>query len=120
MTHANLDFRVVAGPLGSLAEATVLKLEREWPRHHANISGGQLVFRLKTQLAFTTYQSIVYLSAERPADFARKAAFTSSVPPLSRSILDTLYSIIFILEDVAPRIAWYYRAGWREMWETYL
>jgi hypothetical protein len=115
----DLEFRVVGEPLSSLAEATILKLEREWPHAYEQVGGAQLVFRLQTQLAFTTYRSIIYLSAERPADFARKVSFASSAPPLSRSILDTIYSIVFLLEDLPSRVAWYYSSGWREMWEMY-
>jgi hypothetical protein len=115
-----LDFRVFAEPLLTLAEATALKIEREWPAAHERVPGAQLLFRLLTRLATTTYQSIIYLSAEHPADLARRVAFSSSVPPMSRSIVDILYSVVFILEDIGPRTDWYYRAGWREMSETFL
>jgi hypothetical protein len=115
----NLDFAVVGKPLLALVEATIRKLEREWLRSLEGIGGAQLVFRLQTQLAFTTYRSIIYLSAERPPDFARKVSFASSAPPLSRSILDALYAIVFLLENIPARVGWYYHAGCREMWEMY-
>ncbi|GEM_PF-1731107 len=115
----HLDFKVVGEPLKSLAEATINKLEREWPKEFSDIPGAQVLFRLLTLVAVTSYETTKYFCADKPEDSARKISFGSSAPPLLRSLLDELYTAVFIGDDVGSRVAWYYRSGWREMAEHY-
>ncbi len=114
-----LDFKVIGEPLKSLAEATINKVEREWPKYFRHIPGAQVLFRLLTLVAVTTYETTKYFCAETPEDPARKISFASSAPPLLRSLLDEIYAVVFIGEEMESRVAWYYRAGWREMAERY-
>src|SRR5713226_6372720 len=114
-----LDFRVVGGDLATLAEATVLKVQREWPRHLAAINGSDAVVLLLTKLAVTTYSTIRYFCAEIPEDQARQMSFASSAPPLLRTLIEEIFAVIFIRQDPPGRVAWYHRAGWREKKEYY-
>lgn len=114
-----LDFKVVGEPLKSLAEATINKVEREWPKRFSHIPGGQVLFRLLTVIAVTAYETTKYFCAEKPEDPVRKISFASSAPPLLRSLLDEIYIVAFIGENMESRVPWYYRAGWREMAERY-
>ncbi len=40
-----------------------------------------------------------------------------AVPPLARTILDALYTCIFLFEDLPTRAEWYMCSGWRELAE---
>jgi hypothetical protein len=40
-----------------------------------------------------------------------------AVPPLARTILDSLYTFVFLFEDLSSRADWYMRSGWRELFE---
>lgn len=114
-----LDYAVIAEPLTSLAEAVALRLERDAPREVVAIDGGQPLFVLLARLAQITFHSVAYLCAEKPVDAARPIEFASSAPPLLRALLDELFTVVFLAEDLPARIAWYYRAGWREALENY-
>lgn len=114
-----LDFKVVGEPLSTLAEVTINKVQREWPQRFSEIPGAQVLFRLLTTVAVTTYETVKYFSAETPDDHLRKISFVSSAPPLLRSLLDETFAVAFLGENMEARVAWYYRAGWREMAERY-
>jgi len=55
-----------------------------------------------------------FVCADKPPEASRKLRYSASVPPLVRTIVDSVFTIIFLLEDLPGRCAWYYKAGWRE------
>lgn len=112
-----LDFEVVGRELASLTEATINKLDREWSDHFGHIRGAQILFRLLALVAATTYETIKYFCADGPDDPARKLSFGTSSSPLLRSLVDEIYTVVFLSEDLESRVAWYYRSGWREIFE---
>lgn len=114
-----LDFSVIREPLEKLTASTILNLERALPPELGRVPGAGVVLLLLAKLAATTFDTIRYFCAERPEDPARRISFASSAPPLLRSLLDGIYTVVFIGEDVDERIRWYYRAGWREMREEH-
>lgn len=61
-----------------------------------------------------TYLSALYLVADNPPDPLRLPEFSTSIPVLNRSIMDSLFTIMFILEDVPNRVAWFWESDWRE------
>ncbi len=109
-----LDFKVIGQPLATLAEAMINKIDREWPRSLADITGSRPLFLLLTYVAVTTYETIKYFCAEKPEDPFRKIGFADAAPPLLRSLVDEIFAVAFIAEDLPTRVQAYYRAGWRE------
>ena len=65
-----------------------------------------------------TYAAIRYLTSNDPAP-GRKLEFGVAVGPLVRSILDSLCTVVFLLEDPRERTRWFMKAGWREVAEEY-
>lgn len=114
-----LDFAVIGEPLEKLTTATILNVDRALPPEIAKVPGAPVVFLLLSKLAETMFSTIRYFCAEKPEDPARRISFASSTPPLLRSILDEIYTVIFIGEDIPGRVPWYYKAGWRELREAY-
>ena len=63
-----------------------------------------------------TYHTIKILSADNPEPpIMREDAL--SVGPLSRTVLDSLFMVIFVFHDLPARNEWYWRSGWRSLWE---
>jgi hypothetical protein len=111
---ANLDASVITEPLDSLISALGNKIEREWPARFSNIVGARELFLLTVRIADVTSRSIRWLSAEKPPNPARIPEYCLSVPPLNRTILDNLFTVMFVLEDLPGRCRWYHKAAWRE------
>lgn len=114
-----LEFKVIREPLDSLTAAVVINVERALPPAVTGVPGAPYVLLLMTKVAETTFSTIRYFCAEDPPDPARRLSFAASAPPLVRSLLDEIFSVVFISEDVPGRVQWYHKAGWREQREAY-
>ncbi len=65
--------------------------------------------------AHNTFQTICYLCADvrlKQSDW--KWQYVLVLPPLNRTILDSVFNVTFMLEDLANRSQWYHESGWRE------
>lgn len=61
-------------------------------REMGRIEGARPYFQGTVQLAAFTYQSIRFLCADKPENPARKLEFAVAVPPLARTILDSVFN----------------------------
>lgn len=109
-----IDFNVVGEPLNKFLLAVGNKLSREWPQRYWNVTGARELFVMHVRTSRMTYLSALYLGADKPPDPLRQPEFCTSIPVLNRSILDSLFTIMFILEDVPNRVAWFWESDWRE------
>jgi hypothetical protein len=109
-----LDFKVIGEPLNKLLIAVGNKLEREWPLRHRQVTGARELFIMHVRAARITYLSALYLCGDIPPDPRRLPDFCLSLPVLNRALLDSLFAILFILEDLPNRCEWFWEADWRE------
>lgn len=110
----SIDFTVFGEPLIKLLTALGNKLSREWPARYQNAVGARELFVMHLRIAHLTYRSALYLGGDIPADPCRLPEFSVSLPVLNRAILDSLFTLLFILEDVPNRNAWFRESDWRE------
>lgn len=110
----HLDFAVVGDPLNKLLIDIGNKLSREWPEKYRNVTGARELFVMHLRIAHLTYRSALYLGGDIPADERRLPEFCVSLPVLNRAILDSLFTVLFILEDVSNRCVWFRESDWRE------
>lgn len=94
-------------------------LEREPPQSLQAVPGAPHVVSGLTHLAINTHRAIRFISAAVPPDPSRKLEYSLVVPALSRTILDGLFTLVFLLEDLPARTGLYYRGGWRELREEH-
>lgn len=109
-----LDFRVIRDHLDTALEALTNLIDRDWPERLATIPGARAFFLTTMKVATTTYDTVRYLVRDYPRDSTPRPEHAISIPPLSRSLLDQLFTVVFLGEDLPARTAWYYKAGWRE------
>lgn len=110
----SIDFNVFGEPLIKLLKALGNKLSREWPVKYQNVIGARELFVMHLRIAHLTYRSALYLGGDIPADERRLPEFCVSLPVLNRTILDSLFTLLFILEDVPNRCVWFRESDWRE------
>jgi hypothetical protein len=109
-----IDFSVVGEPLNKLLIATGNKLSREWPAKYQNVTGARELFVMHLRIAHLTFLSALHIGGDATADERRLPELSVSLPVLNRAILDSLFTVLFILEDVPNRCAWFRESDWRE------
>lgn len=112
-----LDFNVIKQDLDNLLEFFINKINREFPLRTPR--GAKELFLSLSHVARNTFMSIRYICADKSYDFARKLEYSVSSIPLLRLILDEIFTVIFISDDLDSKISWYYKSGWREMKEDF-
>jgi len=109
-----INFKVLGAPLNKLLTAIGNKLSREWPSKYRSVTGARELFVMHLRAAHKALLSALYLCGDLPPDPRREAEFSVSLAPINRALLDSLFTILFVLEDVPARCQWFNEAGWRE------
>src|ERR1700733_6702298 len=102
-----IDFALLGEPLNKLLIATGDKLSREWPPKYSSLPSAREMFVMHVRVAHMTYRSALYLGGDIPPDERRLPQFCVSMCVLNRAILDSLFTILFILEDLPNRCIWF-------------
>jgi hypothetical protein len=110
----NLDFQLIERPINTLLAAAANTIERACPVELSRVPWAQPLFLVAVRVATVTYRTIRHICANLPKDHASPVEYSISVPPLNRSVLDIILTLMFILEDPDQRCGWYFKAGWRE------
>ena len=101
--------------------ALVNRLERERGRELRNMHDGlATLLKLTIRVSHVTWDSIRFLCTTSGDSPGRRQEFATAVPPLSRTILDSLFTVIFIFDDPVRNAAQYFKSGWRESHEDHL
>lgn len=114
-----MDFSLIATELDRLLIAFRETTVREWPRKWDGLLGAQLLIQGSVRVVATTYQLIRFIckDANRYRDAWQKLEFVTATPPLTRSILDALFALVFLFDDVPAKSEMFIKGGWREMCE---
>ena len=113
---------MIWNPLDELLQKAENLLERRWreflpPPHDVTSDTAALLLRGFVVIARNTFKTMRFICADKPPDPDRKPDFARAAPPLARVILEVLFTVTFMLEDLPARVRWFERAGWRSMHE---
>ncbi len=107
------------GPqLSTVLEATANKLDREWPSQWSTLGGANALLELLARSTNNTFHSVLVLSSDNPQHPLR-VEDALSVPPLARTMIDVLFTTVYLFDDLPARTSQYYKGGWREKWEEH-
>ncbi len=108
-----LPYGTISPEFENLLTATVNKADREWPVRWKDLPGAKFIVESCARVTKNTHLSIRYLCADKPRpDW--KVEFALSAGPMVRSLVDTVFLLVFLFEDVPQRHSWYLRSGFRE------
>jgi hypothetical protein len=111
-----LDYKLIKEQVDRLLESVPNKLEREWPSSRTPPTNPVFTVVLGiTGIVGNTFKVIRFLCSEKRQDWRHRPEMALVVPILARTILDALYTCVFMFEDLPTRVDWYLRSGWREM-----
>jgi hypothetical protein len=114
-----LEFAVIRDTLDETAITLTNLLDRQFPVKLRHYAGFQPYFFASMLAARNICDAVRYLTADIPGDAGRKLEFGIAAVPMVRTLLDLLATLVFMREDLAGRVFWYHRGGWRELSERY-
>jgi len=71
-----------------------------------------LLLNLFVRFARNSYNAVRYVAGNTPEDHRRNPDYVMVVPAINRQLLDLLFSLVYMLDDLSPRSLDYQRAGW--------
>ena len=110
-----LEYGKIKDEVRNLPEAVFNKLDREWPAHWPSEQGPKDLLRGLVRTSQWTFRAVLHLVAD---DLNLSPKFAIALPPLVRSLLDTLVTLVRLFDDFPANSRWYFRAGWRELNEA--
>ena len=112
-----LDFGLIARPIDTLLTAFDNTIQREWPEKWDGLLDARLLVHGSVKLSSTTYQLIRFLCKDRFIDPWQTRRFVTAAAPLTRSILDSLFALVYLFDDIRAKSDIFVKGGWREMCE---
>ena len=113
------DYQLVAVKLEGLYINVSRDLEREiqhaLARGHRQHERSLSVLMVMLRFAWNSYEAVRFITADTPPDATRKPTYVVAVPAINRQLLDLLFSLVYMLDDLIPRSLDYQRAGWRDL-----
>jgi hypothetical protein len=111
-----LDASLVQKRIDDLFTATVNHLGNKWPPQYNHLHGASSFFRISTNMARHTYNSICFTVADtRLKEPEWRWPYVFSMIPLNRTILDSIFNYVFMFEEFEHSWIWYCQAGYREV-----
>ena len=94
-------------------------VDRSTPDHIRRIPGWQEFLMVAVLASRAIYETITYLSRDtgHKQDLLPKPEYGITTSPLVRSLLELLFTIVFIREQPRSRVRWFHHSGWRELKE---
>lgn len=78
-----------------------------------------LLLNVLVRFARNSYDAVRYVAGNTPEDHRRRPNYVMVVPAINRQLLDLLFSLVYMLDDLSARSLQYQRAGWRELDQEY-
>ncbi len=114
----SLDYKLIGKQIDRLLESVINKAEREWPKSSQPPTNEAYVVVTGTlRNVANPLKTIRYLCADKSPDWRHRPEIALSTPSLIRTTLDSLYTTVFLFEDIRGRAGWYIRSGWKELAE---
>ncbi|MBN1568331.1 MAG: hypothetical protein JXA73_10835 [Acidobacteria bacterium] len=108
-----INFKLLNSPLEELCDATLNRIRRQWPTRLGQ-APNSVVFSFLLKRSLWVYRASRYLVADLPADPLRRPEFGATLPVLSRTILDAVFVVVFVIENYPGNLCWYLDSGYRE------
>lgn len=114
------DFQTIRATL----EGLLFNVERDLRRRMSEASSGPaargfILMRIGVLFTKQAFDAMRFLCADESSP-GRRPEYVFVVPSITRTLLEVLFTIIYVGEDFPLRADWFQKAGWREHWEERL
>jgi hypothetical protein len=112
--------------VGKRLQGLVINVDRDLQRRKkaarpSDVVADRSLSLLNMFIRFTdnSYRAVLYVAGDLPEDPNRKPSYVLVVPAINRQLLDLLFTVVYMLDELPGRSLEYLRAGWREHLEEY-
>jgi hypothetical protein len=108
-------------------DGLLFNIDRDLQRHgNQALQRGQndierciTLVNVMARFARNSYNAVRYVAGNTPEDPRRNPDYVMIVPAINRQLLDLLFSLVYMLDDLTARSLQYQRSGWRELDQHY-
>jgi hypothetical protein len=111
------DFRLIKTELEELLTTIENKVERDWVEKYRNLDGGRETILPLIRIARNTFKTILFICSDAVDNSSRELYFSLAVSPLTRTLLEALFSLIYLLEDFPSKIDLFDKSYYRDQRE---
>jgi hypothetical protein len=115
-----ISFGAVAIEFDELPHSIAMGIERQHRNKCAQLHPGLgVVLRCIVVANAATFRAIRYLLLDKHAGEVPPAAFATAVAPLTRTLLESAMTVVYIYDNPAANTENFYQSGWREAFELH-
>jgi hypothetical protein len=107
----------LSGFLSNVSRELEKRLISSIELHDSEGERHQSLLLIMLRLAIKSYETICFLLVSAGQDSKKLSRFALVVPPINRQVMDTLFSLIYMLDDFSARSLQYETAGYRQLRE---
>ena len=112
---AAFDYSKVQRPIEGLFRNTTEDLLRKIAPYPLDAQQQHFLLYFFVRVVQVLYSTVVFLLADQPPDPARNPKYAFAVPSINRQLIDLYVTLLYILDDFAPRVRQYQQSGWRDL-----
>jgi hypothetical protein len=114
-TDWSMDFADIQKPLEDSCYDTAWKVEHQWPKALVEHWPARVYLSILCRAARTTFRTVAYVAADvRQGQSDWRWDYLLAVPLMNRTLLDSIFNCVFLLEDIPARSKWFHESGWKE------
>jgi hypothetical protein len=106
------NYQVIKSDMMSLVAGIASNLE--WDTKYPQVNSCNAILSSMMKITTNTYSTILFICADVSTSTERKPEYAVSIPALTRTIYETLVSLIYILEDVPAHIELFLKTAYLE------
>jgi Family of unknown function (DUF5677) len=106
------DFSLIKEPLEELPQMILGRLPPAIVDPKSRLS---MLLRLLVHVSANTWDSVKFICRKEYGEEGRKVEFAYVAPPLTRTLFETLFTIIYVCEKPQERSLQYFKYGWASM-----
>lgn len=114
MPQEEFNFGLVKDELRSVLSALLEFLNRQWPTGDQFVEGAKETLIPYVQISFNTFETIIFVCSDVDDGSNRQELFSVAVSPLTRSLLESLFSIVYLLDDLNEKVVEFDKALFKE------
>jgi hypothetical protein len=116
-TEPTFDFRLIKNELEELFTIIENNIAREWVEKYRDLDGGKETILPIIRIARNTFRTILFICSDAVDNSSRELYFSLAVSPLTRTLLEALFSLIYLLEDFPSKIDLFDKSYYRDQRE---